>query len=91
MVAAFRDGSVVLVDVKTSRLRKIGRASGLIGWSPDSRKLLVSKSQLSCMAYLYFESLAVIDLETGKENIIKSSHCNIAGGWVGWLDPGAVR
>lgn len=90
-IAAFRDGSVVLVDVKTSRLRKIGRASGLIGWSPDSRKLLVSKSQISCLAYLYFESLAVIDLETGKENIIKSSHCNIVGGWVGWVDPEAVK
>jgi hypothetical protein len=90
-IAAFRDGSVTLVDANTLRLRKIGRASGIIGWSPDSRKLLVSKSQLSCLAYLYFESLAVIDLETGKENIIKSSHCNIVGGWVGWIDPEAVR
>jgi len=90
-VAVFRDGGVTVVDLKTFGLRKIGRASGLFGFSPDSTKLLVSKSQLSCLPTLYFESLALIDLQTGKEGIIKSSHCNISGGWVGWIDPEVVR
>jgi hypothetical protein len=90
-IAAFHEGSVTLVELKTSRLRKLGRASGLVGWSPDSTRLLVSKSQFSCLPYLYSESLAVIDLQTGKESIIKSSHCNVSGGWAGWIDPEAVR
>jgi WD40 repeat protein len=91
-IGAIRDGIVFLVDPKTFRLKKIGKASeGSIEWSPDSTKLLVIRSQISCMPSLYFESLAVIDLQTGKESIIKSSHCNVSGGWVGWLDPDAVR
>lgn len=90
-IAACHDGSVFLVDLKTSHPRKIGGASGLIGWSPDSAYLLVSKSQLSCLGFLYFESLAVIDLRTGKESVIKSSHCKVGGSWVGWIDPEVVR
>ena len=90
-IAAFHGGSVTLIDLKTSRPRKVGRADGLIAWSPDSTKLLVSKSQLSCLPALYFESLAVIDLKTSKERIIESSHCNVSGGWAGWIDPEALK
>jgi WD40 repeat protein len=91
-IAVARDGGIILVDPTTSRLKKIGGGgNSIVDWSPDSTKLLVLKSQLSCMTSLYFESLALIDLQTRKESIIKGSHCKVSGGFVGWLDPDAVR
>jgi hypothetical protein len=91
-IAVIRDGRVILVDPNTFKLRKIGGGGNLsIHWSPDGTKILADKSQLSCMPYLYFESLAVVDLQTGVESVIKSSHCNVSGGFAGWIDPEAVR
>jgi Tol biopolymer transport system component len=91
-ISVIRDGRIILVDPDTLKLRNIGGGGNLtINWAPDATKILARKSQLSCMPYLYFESLAVIDLQTGRESIIKSSHCNVSGGFFGWIDPETVR
>jgi len=55
-------------------------------WSPDSARILVSKSELSCAITLYGLSLEVIEVETGKKNVIRGSHCRIMGGSYGWLN-----
>ena len=74
----------------TSRRRNIGASgNGPVEWSPDSKYLLLLKSELRCSAY--FESLEVLDVENGKRSVIKSSHCEVGRGWVGWIDPDAVR
>jgi hypothetical protein len=88
-----QSGSISLIDANDpSRRRKVGGSGGDAGvWSPDSKFLLFVKSQLSCLPTLYFESLEVMDVETGKKTPIKSAHCNVSGGFFGWLDEAAVR
>ena len=91
-ITAILDQSrIILIDAaNTTRRRNLGASgNGPIEWSPDSKYLLLSKSELRCSAY--FKSLQIIDVETGKRRVIKSSHCKIGPGWVGWIDPGAVR
>lgn len=92
-IAVILGGRIVLIDATDTSRRKKLRSSGsaVVIWSPDSKHLLLSISQWSCIAYLFFESLEVIDIETGKRRVIKSSHCEVGGGWPGWLDSDAVR
>jgi hypothetical protein len=78
--ACSRGGKIAVVDVGTLRLR-----------SPDGKNLLVQRYQLSCLGTLYFESLAVLDVETGKRRWVKSAHCNVSGGFWGWVDREALR
>jgi len=88
-LAAVRVGRIVLIDatIKAVRLKSF-RVSprGPVHWSPDSRYLLFAQSQLSCIAYIYAESLAAIDVETGRKIPIKSAHCAITWPVIGWLD-----
>jgi DNA-binding beta-propeller fold protein YncE len=87
------DKELVLIDATdTSRRRTLGSSGGApVVWSPDSKYLLLSKSESQCAPYLYFESLEVIDVETGKRTVIKSSHCEVGPGWAGWIDLEAIR
>ncbi len=93
-IAAISDtGRIVLIDAtETTRRRSLGSSGhGPVFWSPDSKFLLRVKSQLRCTLTLYFESLEVLSVESGKRRVIKSSRCEITGGEVGWIDPENVR
>ncbi len=93
LLACNHEGAIVVVDVETCRLRKMGgRGNGDAEWSPDGKHLLVFRSQLSCMPTLYGESLAVIDVDTGKRSWVKSAHCEVTGGSrYGWVDRESVK
>lgn len=93
-IAAISDtGRIVLIDATdTSQRRSLGPSrGGPVFWSPDSKFLLLVKSQLRCTLTLYFESLEVLNVETRKRRVIKSSRCEIIGGQVGWVDRDSVR
>jgi len=93
-IAATSDTNrIVLIDAtNTSRRRDLGPSGGTpVHWSPDSKYLLLSKSQLRCTLDLYFDSLQTLDVKTGKRSVIKSSRCEVGSGNVGWLDMEAVR
>jgi WD40 repeat protein len=89
--AILSHNKIVLIDATNmSQRRNLGASgNGPVEWSPDSKYLLLSKSELRC--FEYFESLQTLDVETGRRSTIKSSHCKIGPGWVGWIDPEAVR
>jgi hypothetical protein len=78
---------MLLIDTNdTSKRRKLGSSGGpIVVWSPDSNYLLLSRSELRCTLTLYFDSLETVDVRTGKRNVIKSSHCEVGGGWLGWV------
>jgi hypothetical protein len=86
-IAAIRDGGVILIEAArpSHRIRRGGSGGGSVSWSPDSRLLLLSKSQLSCGLSLYFSSLEFLDVGTGRRTLIRSSHCQVAVPTVGWL------
>lgn len=91
-LAVLRNKRLELLDATTLvRHKNLGSADALGVWSPDSKHILLLKSQFSCMLTLYFESLAILDVETGKRRLVKGSHCEVSGGWYGWVDPAAVQ
>jgi hypothetical protein len=87
-IAVVLDGSATLVDASdVTRRRRLGSTGhGPLIWSPDSKYLLLRKSGFSCGFGNEGESLEVVDVETGKRREIKSSHCGISAGTLGWLD-----
>lgn len=84
------DGRIAMFKMKDlSKPRGLGRAGDApFEWSPDSHYLLLRTSPLSCMLTFYGESLAILDVETGKRAEVRSSHCTITGGNFGWLESG---
>ena len=92
-ISAIQDGRLVVIDANnTSKRRKLGRSDHPGVWSPDSKYLLFIKSQFSCLATLYFESLEVLEVESGRRSMIKSAHCNVGGGMaVGWIDRSVIH
>jgi WD40 repeat protein len=86
-----KNGDILLLDASdTSKRTNLGPSEGPPAvWSPDSRHLLMSKSD--CSQYLYFQSLVSIDVTTRGRQVIQSSHCRIGPGWFGWVDLEAVR
>lgn len=85
---------ILLIDATdTSRRRRLGSSHrGFVVWSPDSKYLLLEKSQLRCaLAFGFFESLEVLEVATGKRTLVKSSRCNVGVGSIGWVDPQVVR
>jgi hypothetical protein len=38
-----------------------------------------------------FESIAVLDIETGKKWVISSSHCMVTNSQIGWIDAGVLN
>jgi len=93
--AVLSDGKILLIDSSDmSRQRRLGPShSGFVIWSPDSKYLLLQKSQLRCLSFdSSFDSLEILEVETGRRTIVKSSRCNVGpAGGVGWLDPTVVR
>jgi hypothetical protein len=87
------DNKILLIDsADGSRRRNLGSSvGGPLVWSPDSKYLLLAKTQLRCASSLYFESLEVIEIATGRRTVIESSRCNLGAGWFGWIDPNAVQ
>jgi hypothetical protein len=90
-LAVVDGGRLILVDAlnPSGRHRSLGsnHASSFLAWSPDSQRILLSnETQFSCSLFLYFGSLQVIDVLTGKRAEVKGSHCEISGGWVGWVN-----
>jgi WD40 repeat protein len=74
----------VLLDAKTTAVvRRLGSTN--LQWSPDSRFLLGERSQ-SC--FPEWGTFVVIDVSTGSETIIPSSHCKVNLNTTGWLDRG---
>ena len=82
---------LVLVDaMNIAKRRMLGRAptSGYPVWSPDSRQLLLERSQSRCGDLL--SSLEAVDVESGTRVPITSSSCEIYTGVVGWVDSKVV-
>ena len=91
-ISAVQDRGLILIDANdTSKRRKLGKSDHPGLWSPDSKYLLFTKSQFSCLPTLYFESLEVLNVQSGKRTMVKSAHCNITGGPVGWMDGSVIR
>lgn len=85
---------ILLIDASdTSRRKRLGSSHrGFVVWSPDSKYLLLQKSQLGCgLTFGFFESLEILEVETGRRTVVKSSRCEIGPGYVGWVDPSVVR
>ncbi len=95
LVACVSNKKIVLIDVnnmfRTRNLGTYGSDVGVPVWSPDSKHLLLETSQFSCIPTLYGESLQVVDVPTGKRKLVKSSHCKIVNGSLGWLDCHAAQ
>lgn len=94
IVAALDHRRIILVDAKSPSKRKsLGSSgSGRAVWSRDSKHLLLLASQVRCAPSLgYFVSLEILNVETGERTVIKSSQCKVSGGWIGWIDPAAIR
>jgi WD40 repeat protein len=90
-IAIGRDSNgVVLIDVDDPSKRRNLKSPDVkgIAWSPDSKTLLISGAP-HC-GFGYFESLATLDVESGKSTVVKSARCKIAGGWVGWINADAI-
>jgi len=87
-IAAIRGYTrIVLIDASNfSRQRELGRSDGeMPKWSPDSKYLLMGKSETACGSW-ELSSLELIDVLTGKRREIKSSHCKILATAVGWME-----
>jgi hypothetical protein len=83
---------IVVVDaLDPSRKRDLGKGNGALVWSPDSRYLVHFRSQFSCIPTLYFQSLEVIDPLAGRRSLLRSSHCQVGGGGVAWVDDTVVH
>jgi hypothetical protein len=84
-----KDGhqKMVLIDPRdTSRRRILGSTvDSNLQWSPDSKYLLLSRPELLCGPFSYFESLQALDVATGKKLPISSSHCHVITNTCGWL------
>jgi hypothetical protein len=93
MSVALPADRILLIDATDlSKRKRLGHSGGpMILWSPDSRYLLLSRSQFRCALYLFFDSLESVEVATGKRRLIHSSQCEVGGGWFGWLNSDAVQ
>lgn len=92
-IAAVGKGSITLIDgddLEHSRGLG-GSGDGGFVWSPDSKHLLLRTKSASCTLSLYGESLEVVDVETGKRDFVRSSHCTITAGTLGWVGRSVVQ
>jgi hypothetical protein len=83
---------VVLIDtVDPSKERTLATGEGPLVWSPDSKWLLLPKSQTSCLFSLFGESLQILSVDTGRKTVIPGSHCQIIGDIAAWISSDLVR
>jgi len=91
IVAAPENGKIVRIDSGyLSKHRVFGGSQGPPVWLPDSRRIVYTKPQLKCWLSPYFESLEVLDLESGRRHIVRGSSCKI-GGFNAWFDPATIQ
>lgn len=83
-------GGITLFDGKTFSVRRhfVSSVHGYLVWAPDSKRILFPQQQRGCEDD--FESLAILDVVSGSEWVISSSHCMITGSQIGWIDAGAL-
>ena len=79
---------IVLIDGSNTSRRRIlaSTEDGIFYWSPDSKYLLISRSELLCGPFTMYGSLQTVDIETGKRMRIASSHCRVLTNTTGWMD-----
>jgi hypothetical protein len=86
-----RRGKVFLLDandLSEKRVLHSGYHRMTPVWSPDSRYLVRSRLQLRCGIGIDIDppfTLEVVDVETGKQALIRSSTCKMEGLGTGWL------
>jgi hypothetical protein len=88
-LAFWREGEITLFDGRTFLKRRRFRASSVDGhlvWSPDSKRILFVQKELRCFLRGDYESIALLDIETGKKSVISSSHCAVTNSQMGWID-----
>jgi hypothetical protein len=82
---------LVLIDAVNFAKRRglgIAPANGRPVWSPDSKELLVERSQSRCGDLL--SSLEVVNVESGRRTPVPSSKCEIYTGIAGWVDGSVI-
>lgn len=92
-LAIFNNGEVTVFDNRIFSVRRRFRASSVDGhlvWSPDSKRILFVQKELRCFLQDDYESIAVLDIETGKKWVISSSHCEVTNSRMGWIDAGRL-
>lgn len=87
-IAALGDNGdhTVLIDPATLEKRRTLPPSEVI-WSPDSRSILASRLHGRCPSD--FGTVELIDIESGKRSIIRSSTCQISMLVFGWINVAA--
>ena len=91
VVAYSDEQSVFLLDsTDLSKRRQIGHTDiPRIDWSPDSRYLLVWKSELFCGPY--YATLEALDVNSGQRTRIGSSVCKVNLMTTGWVSNEVLR
>ena len=80
-------GILVLTDARDPARRRVLGRRRAEAWSPDSRYLLLEKSQWRCGIYFDVEgpgTLEMVNLESWKRLTIQSSQCQVESGVSGW-------
>ena len=86
-LSIWKKGEVTVFDGRTFSMRQRFQAPSVDGhliWSPDSNRILFAQAERGCEDD--FESLAVLNVETGNEWVIPSSHCMVTNSRIGWID-----
>jgi DNA-binding beta-propeller fold protein YncE len=94
-----RRGRTFLLDVNDLSTRRIltrGRGYHRMTpvWSPDSRYLLRGKLQLRCGIGIADDppyTLEIVNVESGKRTMVRSSRCKMDNGLAGWLSSEAIH
>ena len=87
-IAALDTEHTVLINALALSQRRVLPKSEVI-WSPDSRSILASRSAMLCGPD--FGTLRLIDIESGRTSIIRSSTCRINQLVFGWVNVEAVH
>jgi WD40 repeat protein len=83
-------GITIMDAEEPSRKRHFGGTDvPELNWSPDSRYLLLSDSCLIALGY--FGTLEALDVESGKKEKIRSSHCAVNLMTSGWVSEEVIK
>ena len=81
-------------DLSIHRILSTGYHRMTPVWSPDSRYLLRGKLQLRCGIGIADDppyTLEIVDVESGKRTMVRSSRCKMDNGLAGWLSGEAIH